>query len=535
MMIFRQIGLLVICSLLCTQQLDAQSKKVYTDCYDAQVYQQLRPYDHLHHLEHVSLYYNTISLDRDNASSQGKTAVQVLSGISDSALLAQANYLMRDLSVGDAPQLRKHIEAYLAHDIHLALVLSLWPAFDSTLARELGRHHISPDMRFIPPALSALSPIAVSASGRSGYWQLPYGIARAYGLQADEYYDQRRLLLPSTRAACHYLGELHEQYADWELALLAYNCGPLNLNKAIHLSGDTAGIEQVKQALPCECTDYIYDLAAFAFLSRHHFSLGISTDTIDAAMPGDTVWVGHKTHILQIKAIMGLSDEKLRAMNPALRLDIIPGGGRYRLIMPLGTGRVYDSLAAVISAYRDSVFFAPDTLEKPPPYKIPLHSGPYYKITPDYSPPDIEGKEKIEYTVKPGDALSLIADWFDVKVVHLQYWNKLTGTRIDVGQKLYVYVPQEDANKYKQVNKLEQEEKNEVYIEKPKENKIDPRYEYHTIQSGETLYRIAQQYDGISHIDIMKLNGYTDQDVRSLRPGDKVKIRLKKDYNLWND
>lgn len=46
--------------------------------------------------------------------------------------------------------------------------------------------------------------------------------------------------------------------------------------------------------------------------------------------------------------------------------------------------------------------------------------------------------EPLYYTVKRGDAISLIADWFGTTVEDLQRWNNVEGTRIRIGEKLLV-------------------------------------------------------------------------------------------------
>lgn len=46
--------------------------------------------------------------------------------------------------------------------------------------------------------------------------------------------------------------------------------------------------------------------------------------------------------------------------------------------------------------------------------------------------------EPLHYTVKRGDAISTIADWFGTTIEDLQGWNNLEGTRIRIGEQLLV-------------------------------------------------------------------------------------------------
>ena len=53
---------------------------------------------------------------------------------------------------------------------------------------------------------------------------------------------------------------------------------------------------------------------------------------------------------------------------------------------------------------------------------------------------------KVVYEVKPGDTLSSIAQLFKTTVASLRSWNKLTGSRINAGERLTVYVRRSDRN-----------------------------------------------------------------------------------------
>ncbi len=99
-----------------------------------------------------------------------------------------------------------------------------------------------------------------------------------------------------------------------------------------------------------------------------------------------------------------------------------------------------------------------------------------------------------EITVKGGESLSVIAMREGVRINDIIRWNKLSGDRIYAGQKLIIFGE-------KPVKK--QDTKNTEPIDKQDVLR-------HTVKSGESLWSIAQQYNGISAEDIQYYNNLQD-------------------------
>ena len=94
-------------------------------------------------------------------------------------------------------------------------------------------------------------------------------------------------------------------------------------------------------------------------------------------------------------------------------------------------------------------------------------------------------EERIVYRVHDGDYLGRIAKAHNVNVFEIKEWNSLKSTKLDIGDKLVIYVQKEKL--------LEGEQKvlrNNEYI----------------VQKGDTLWDIAQKYNGLSVWKIKALN-----------------------------
>ena len=119
------------------------------------------------------------------------------------------------------------------------------------------------------------------------------------------------------------------------------------------------------------------------------------------------------------------------------------------------------------------------------------------------------------YKVKSGDVLGSIAKRYGVTVANIKSWNGLYSDRLQIGQKLKIYT--KGAPKTSSTSTTASSSRSTP-------QKLDPAYEYYTVQQGDTPAKIAAKYNGVSASDIISLNGV---DPSKLRVGQKLKIRKK--------
>ncbi|MDR6969163.1 membrane-bound lytic murein transglycosylase D [Flavobacterium arsenatis] len=109
------------------------------------------------------------------------------------------------------------------------------------------------------------------------------------------------------------------------------------------------------------------------------------------------------------------------------------------------------------------------------------------------------------YIVQKGDNLGAIAKKQDVTVAQIQEWNDLKDTNVQLGAKLLIL---------KESNK----QSNDEVVASAKKTTKNSHY---LVQKGDSLFKIAQKYPGITVSDIKKWNGISGND---LKPGMKLKI-----------
>ncbi|MBR1838489.1 MAG: lytic transglycosylase domain-containing protein, partial [Bacteroidaceae bacterium] len=195
-----------------------------------------------------------------------------------------------------------------------------FPIFEA----ELERYGLPLELKYLPIIESALKPKAVSPAGAGGLWQFMVGTGKQYGLKVNSVIDERCDPIKSSEAAARYLRDLYKIYHDWALVLAAYNCGPGNVNKAIHRAG-ARDYWQIYPFLPKETRGYVPAFIAATYAMTYYCEHGIAPMRSRFPITTDTIVINRDISLRQISEVVGINLELLRSLNPQYRTDRIPG------------------------------------------------------------------------------------------------------------------------------------------------------------------------------------------------------------------
>ena len=200
----------------------------------------------------------------------------------------------------------------------------------------LETYQLPLELKYLPIIESALNPKAVSRVGAAGLWQFMPGTGKHYGLQINSLVDERRDPIKSSYAAARYLRDLYKIFGDWNLVIAAYNCGPGNINKAIHRAGnENKDYWHIYPYLPRETRGYVPAFIAANYIMTYYSLHNICPMTSRLPAKTDTVMVTRNLHLEQVASVIGLNIDLLRALNPMYRRDIVPGATEpYPLRLP---------------------------------------------------------------------------------------------------------------------------------------------------------------------------------------------------------
>ncbi len=220
----------------------------------------------------------------------------------------------------------------------------------------IAQSDLPAEFLFIVLAESGLDTLSTSAKSASGLWQFMPETGKLHGLVINQYVDERRDHIKSTRAAISYLSQLHRQFGKWYLAIIAYNCGDGKLASAIRKarSNDLQVLASpTKGYIPAESRRYIRRIIALALLAsdrvfleqiQYEHLIGVASEN-----PIATVYLPEGEDLNKIAAVLEIPKQKLKLLNTHLKRGITPPNeNSYPVYIP------EDKLALFEEKYRPS-------------------------------------------------------------------------------------------------------------------------------------------------------------------------------------
>jgi membrane-bound lytic murein transglycosylase D len=130
---------------------------------------------------------------------------------------------------------------------------------------------------------------------------------------------------------------LYHEFGDWYLAIAAYNCGPVNVEKAVERTGYADFWElRARGALPAETTNYVPIILAMTIMEKNAAEYGIEGFQLDPPLEYDTVETTAPTSLTLVADILDMPFAELAALNPASLKGMIPAD--FPLHVPKGNG-----------------------------------------------------------------------------------------------------------------------------------------------------------------------------------------------------
>lgn len=363
---------------------------------------------------------------------------------------------------------------YAKHQKYIDRIAKRGEPYLYYIVEEVEKRQIPIEIALLPIVESAFDPFGYSHRSASGIWQFMPATGERFGLKQNWWYDGRRDITESTRAALEYLTYLHKTLdGDWLNAIAAYNSGEGRVLRAIkknrkkQLPTDFWSLD-----LPRETTQYVPKLLALSDLLARSDEFKITWNKIANQPAVELVNTGGQIDLAKAAEMANIPVTDMYKLNPAFNRWATDPTGPHKLLVPV---------------------------EKAYEFKAKLAK--------------MDAKDRIrwqQYTVKSGDSLSKIAKQFDTSSDSIKTLNKLPNNTIRIGQQLFVPLSNGEIDNNLLSGPMRIAANNKAN-----------RKTTHTVVSGDSLWKIGRKYK-VSTKDLMKWNKLNKNS--TLRLGQKLTV-----------
>ena len=200
----------------------------------------------------------------------------------------------------------------------------------------LKANGVPEDLAYLACIESSMNPVAISPAKAAGLWQFMPATAKEYGLEVNDYVDERFHPEKATEAACKYLKSAYKRYGNWESAAASYNAGMGRISNELNSQKVDTSFDLY---LVDETSRYMFRILAMKMLmenpQRYGFTLSpdqlyqpYDCDIVEVSEPVEDWPTWAKEH--------GINYMILRNVNPWIRAKSLPNasGKTYRVMVP---------------------------------------------------------------------------------------------------------------------------------------------------------------------------------------------------------
>jgi len=390
-------------------------------------------------------------------------------GIEDQLNVDQVTY---DIPMVDNEQVQKYIRHYTEKQRkYFTTWLQRSTRYVPLMEEIFAEEGVPRDLVYLAMIESGFNPRAYSWAHAVGPWQFISSTGQLMGLKHDWWYDERRDIEKSTRAAARFLKDLYGRFDDWYLALASYNAGPGKVSRAIKKYNTRDFWKLCKgRYLSPETKAYVPKMLAVVQIAKQPEKYGFGDIEWQYPLEWEVVTLPTSTDLEIVADFCEVDYETIKALNPELKRWCTPPTLKnYPLRIPAGTRELFEPRYAELPAsqranYQHYKIKSGDTLSGlGQRYNVPvkdimamnkIRNAHALRIGQDlvlplrkgYNPKVVTALEddynktrRRTYTVKKGDSLWSISRRFGVSTKQLRVWNSLGWNNvIRPGQKLKV-------------------------------------------------------------------------------------------------
>jgi membrane-bound lytic murein transglycosylase D len=401
--------------------------------------------------------------------------------VAEADLLARARAKF-GLPLTEDPAIVRERDWYARNQAYLDRVFTRAEPYLFHIVEALEERGMPAELALLPVVESAFDPFAYSHGRAAGLWQIIPGTGRRLGLEQNWWFDGRRDVLESTRAALDYLQELHEEFnGDWLLAVAGYNSGEGNVERAIRsatAAGRPTDFWGVRSYLPVETRTYVPRLLAIASLVAKPENYGIVLPPLPNEPRFAVVETGSQIDMALAAKLAGIETDQLYSLNAGVNRWATDPDGPHRLLLPTDQAAHFASALA-----------------------------------------ELGDRDRVQWTrhrVAQGETIGTIAQHYDTTPAVIREVNQLRANALHVGDYLTIPHATQSLASYTQSADLRAERQKSLAHSGVRKE--------HVVSGGDTLWSIASTYK----VDVRALASWN-----AMAPGDV--LRVGRSLVVWTD
>ncbi len=421
------------------------------------------------------------------------------------------DYVEREIKSFQGPEREFFLESYVRSGLYRPMIVEK--------LREAG---LPEQISWLPLVASGFKVRAMSRARALGLWQFISSTGYRYGLERSWWIDERMDPEKATAGAIGYLTDLHNLFGDWLTALAGYNCGEGNVLRGIRSQheGYFDQFWDIYARLPRETRRYVPRFLAVLQIVEDPTAYGFDLPDPLPALEWEPTEIERSAELTSLDKVLGLNSGTLAALNPELRRKATPTE-HYSVKVPTGQSEILlasldqvpeweapstsytvhrvrsgETLSGIAGRYGTNVRTLMDMNRLRSANRI--WPGQQLQV-PDgrpratYASNPIPAGQEIQYTVRRGDSLWLLASRYGTTIDRIKRDNNLTRTMLKPGQSLRIRsassAPSGGSN--------------------------------YVVRRGDTLGRIAQR-QGVSLSRLLAANGLSSRS--TIYPGQRLSI-----------
>ena len=372
-----------------------------------------------------------------------------------------------DLDWDDNPRIQAELNWFVSHPDYLTRVFTRAQRYLPHITEELDRRDLPLELALLPIVESAYDPFAYSHGRAAGLWQMIPGTATRFGIKQNWWYDGRRDVVDSTRAALEYLAHLYDfNEGNWLNAIASYNSGEGNVRKAVRRNrAANKPVDFWNLRLSKETSAYVPRLLALVKIVQDPGQYNVVLPRVPDEEQFVVADVGSQIDLALAAELAGVDVDTVYTYNPGYNRWSTDPKGPHNLVLPVD---VADNFVNALEA--------------------------------------VPHKERVRWQrhlVKSGEAISQIANKYHTTVAAVKSANNMRSNTIRAGHYLMIPVATKPLSAYSKSadSRLEKTQNRQRAA-----NKVE-----HVVRSGESFWTISQKYN-VTTRELSAWNGMAPRD-----------------------